>query len=199
MREYIIRKLLEYFTLDFHIVNVSNNFLVNLVGYYLYLNYPWKPECTEIEVAYTRVPGDSLLEMPLFGMWRATASDPVPRLCSWWECPKWEPGQHYNREGDTVVTNILDVWNNPLFTSLLLGVSPTYSQLELDGTFMGLDPRRVMELPEDASVVELINSVAKYQKNTMYRHATGYVLPEDINQRVIEQGGMINVYQYPKF
>jgi hypothetical protein len=98
-----------------------------------------------------------------------------------------------------VVTNILDVWNNPLFTSLLLGVSPTLQQLELDGTFMGLDPRRVMELPEDASVVELINSVAKYQKNTMYRHATGYVLPEDINQRVIEQGGMINVYQYPKF
>jgi hypothetical protein len=91
------------------------------------------------------------------------------------------------------------LWTDPLFTSPLLGVSPTYQELSEDGTFMGLDPRRVMELPEDVSVDSIINAVAKYQKSSMYRHATGYILPEDLNQRIIEQGGMINVYQYPKF
>ncbi len=202
MREQIICILLKYFALDFHINNVSNTFLINLIGLYLHQNFPyWVTETegiSEANSAYTRISGDETPFVPLFGTWKTTEKDPVPRMVEWWENSHWTPGQHYNSNGELVVTNLRALWTLPLFTSPILGISPSYTELQEEGTFMGLDPRRVMELGEDTSVLDILNSVAKTQKESA-RPATGYILPEDLNQRIIAQGGMVNVYQYPKF
>lgn len=198
MREQIICILLKYFALDFHINNVSNTFLINLIGLFLHQNFPYMEEISEADSAYTRVSCDETPFIPLFGSWKTTEKDPIPRMIMWWENSHWTPGQHYNQDGELVVTNLTSLWTQPLFTAPILGTSTSYTDLQEEGTFMGLDPRKVMGLEADASVIDILNSVAKFQKSSA-RPATGYLLPADLNQRIIEQGGMINVYQYPKF